>query len=132
MLGHTATTGTRPDNDLTATNWNLLSAGAEQAVMTTAGDMFYYGLNGPTRLAAGINGQLLRVGSNGYPNWAFWGNINNLVYVGPNGVDNPAPNYGISIDKPFATIRYACQQVEKGYLNPNARDLLQKLSLIHI
>jgi len=126
VLGHVSASGNRPDADTTATYWNLLTAGAEQAVMTSPGDMFYYGLNGPTRLAAGTNGQLLRVGSTGYPTWSYWGNINNLVYVGPNGVDSPAPSYGISIDKPFASIRYAAQQVEKGYLNPNSRDLLQK------
>ena len=126
VLSHVSASGNRPDADTTATYWNLLTAGAEQAVMTSPGDMFYYGLNGPTRLATGTNGQLLRVSSTGYPTWSYWGNINNLIYVGPNGVDSPAPAYGISIDKPFASVRYAALQVEKGYLNPNSRDILQK------
>ena len=125
IQSHVATTGSRPDNDTTATYWNLFTAGSEPATLTTAGDMFYYGLNGPTRLPIGTNGQILR-STNGYPTWATYGIINNVVYVGPTGTDSPAPGYGLTIDSPWASIRYACQQVENGYLNPNATQLLAK------
>ena len=115
----------RPDTDSAGAYWNALAVGTESAVLTTTGDMLYYGQNGPTRLPVGTEGQIIRA-TNGYPVWANYGLINNLVYVGPNGVDSPAPNYGLTIDKPWKTVRYACYQVEQGYLNPNARDLLKK------
>ena len=125
ILGHTGDSGNRPDADKTATYWNLLAAGAEVATLTTAGDTFYYGPNGPARLPAGTDGQILRVSSAGYPTWSYYGLINNLVYVGPSGVDSPAPAYGLSIDKPWKSVRYAAKQIEDGYQNSQAKMLLQ-------
>ena len=125
ILGHTGGSGSRPDADTSATYWNLLAAGAEVSTLTTAGDTFYYGLNGPSRLPVGTDGQILRVSSSGYPTWSYYGLINNLVYVGPSGVDSPAPAYGLSIDKPWKSVRYAAKQIEDGYQNPQAKMLLQ-------
>ena len=122
-LAHIAATGNRPDNDTTATYWNLLASGTEQAVLTTQGDMFYYGSNGPTRLPIGTDGQILRVNNN-VPAWSYYGQINNIVFVAPNGSDVITNGQGTTIDKPWASIRYACQQVEDGYLNTNAKFLL--------
>ena len=125
IQSHTSASGNRPDNDTSATYWNLLTAGAEAATLTTAGDTLFYGPNGPSRLPIGTDGQILRV-TNGYPAWKNYGLIQNLVYVGPTGVDLPYPQAGFSIDRPWASIRYACQQVENGYLNPQAQLLLKK------
>ena len=125
VIAHTSATGTRPDNDTTGTYWNLIAAGAESLTLTTQGDMVYYGANGPVRLPIGTDGQIIR-SSNGYPSWANYGLINNLVYVGPLGTDAPAPANGLTIDRPWKTVRYACKQLEEGYLNPNAKSLLQR------
>ena len=125
VVSHTAASGNRPDNDITASYWNILTIGSEVNVLTTTGDMIYYGANGPTRLPVGVDGQILR-STDGFPAWANYGLINNLVYVGPLGRDEPAPASGLTIDKPWKTIRYACKQVEEGYLNPQAKQLLQK------
>ncbi len=43
----------RPDQDITGTYWNLLSVGTETSVLTTRGDMVYYGGAGPARLPVG-------------------------------------------------------------------------------
>jgi len=123
VLAHTSATGNRPDNDTVGTYWNLMASGTEQAVLTTQGDMFYYGANGPTRLPIGADGQVLRVNNN-QPSWQYYGQINNLVYVAPTGSDVTTQGQGTTIDKPWQSIRYACQQVEDGYLNPNAKFLL--------
>jgi hypothetical protein len=123
VTSHYSAAGNRPDADTTATYWNIIAAGAEVATLTTPGDTFYYGANGPTRLPIGTDGQILRV-NNGYPAWATYGIINNVVYVGPLGVDLPAPTNGLTIDKPFRTVRFACRQVENGYLYPQAQYLL--------
>ncbi|CAB4125878.1 ChiC_BD domain containing protein [uncultured Caudovirales phage] len=125
IQAHTAATASRPDNDTTGTYWNLLSAGAEVATLTSAGDTFYYGPNGPQRLPIGADGQVLR-STNGYPAWSNFGVVNNLVYVGPLGVDSAYPDYGLTIDRPWKTIRFATKQIENGYLNPQAQQLLAK------
>ena len=125
VLAHTATSLNRPDQDTTATYWNLMAAGSESAVLTTEGDTYYFGANGPTRLPIGTDGQLLRV-KGGYPAWSYFGVINNLVYVGPTGVDDNDPGRGLTIDKPWRTVRYACSQIDRGYLNKNAVESLKK------
>jgi len=125
VLAHVGATGNRPDNDTTAIYWNLQAAGTEQAVLTTQGDMFYYGANGSQRLPIGTDGQILRVNNNA-PAWSYYGTINNLVYVGPTGVDTIGNGQGLTIDKPWKTVRYAAKQVEDGYLNTNATSLLAK------
>ena len=126
VSAHVAATGNRPDNDTTATYWNLLANGTETAVLTTKGDMFYYGPNGATRLPVGTDGQVLRVNSNSYPAWAYYGQINNLVWVAPSGVDTLDDGTGTTIDKPWKSVRYAAQKIEEGYLNRQAGLLLAK------
>ena len=123
ILAHVGISGNRPDNDSTGTYWNLLASGAESAVLTTQGDTFYYGGNGPARLPIGTDGQVLRV-NNTIPAWQYYGQINNVVYVSPAGTDVVTNSQGTTIDKPWATVRYACKQIEEGYLNTSARDLL--------
>ena len=125
VQAHTSSSYDRPDQDTTATYWNLLAAGSESAVLTTEGDTYYFGANGPTRLPIGTDGQLLRV-KGGYPAWSYFGVINNVVYVAPTGVDDREPGRGLTIDKPWRTVRYACTQVDRGYLNTNAAELLKK------
>jgi hypothetical protein len=115
----------RPDLDATGTYWNALTIGSELSVLTTTGDMVYYGGAGPTRLPVGTEGQVLRVSSAGIPEWVTWGEIENVYYVSPAGEDRPYPDCGNTLDKPWQTIRYACEQVEKGPRNPNAQYLLE-------
>jgi len=124
VLAHVSASGNNPAADTTATYWNLLASGTEQAVLTTTGDMFYYGNSGATRLPIGSNGQILRV-NNSLPSWQYYGQINNIVYVSANtGVDTLTNGQGTTLDTPWKTIRYACYQVENGYLYQNAGPVL--------
>jgi len=125
VLAHIGASGNRPDADTTATYWNLLASGSEPAVLTTQGDTFFYGVNGPTRLPVGSDGQVLRV-SGTQPAWQYYGIINNLVYVAPSGTDTLGNGQGLTIDKPWQTVRYAAKQVEDGYQNTSAAMLLAK------
>jgi hypothetical protein len=120
ILAHTAATATnKPTVDLLGTFWNLLAAGSETAVLTTQGDTLYYSGSGPARLPLGTDGQVLTVqGTNLY--WNTFGNINNVYYVAPDGTDTTATDQGKTLDKPWATIAYACQQVAAGTLFPQA------------
>jgi len=123
VSAHVGTSGNRPDNDVTATYWNLLASGADSGVLTTTGDIVYYGTNGATRLPIGTDGQVLRVNGN-VPSWQYYGLLNNIVYVAPNGVDISGNGQGLTLDKPWASLLFACKQVEEGYLNTNAGTLL--------
>ena len=114
----------RPDQDLTGTYWNTLSIGSETSVLTTIGDMVYYSGSGPTRLPIGTEGQVLR-STGEAPEWRTLGKVDQIYYVAPSGTDLPAPIWGQSLDKPWKTIRYACEQVEKGPRNPHAQRLLE-------
>jgi hypothetical protein len=114
-----------PGTDLTATYWNIFNVGSEYSLMTTTGDMVYYSGIGPTRLPIGEEGQVLKVNSNSIPEWAYLNVVDHTYYVTPDGVDSPAPARGRTIDKAWASIRYACEQIEKGCRNPNAQYLLE-------
>ncbi len=115
----------RPDQDTSATYWNILSIGSETSVLTTRGDLVFFNNNGPARLPIGIEGQILRVSEDDLPEWITLGAADFTYYVATNGTDEPAPIHGRSWDKPFKTIRYACEQVERGPRNPIAKRLLE-------
>jgi len=115
----------RPDQDITGVYWNILVVGTETDVLTTKGDIVYYGGAGPTRLPIGTDGQVLSVSPAGIPEWTFVGNAPDVYYVSSTGIDLPYPVRGGSIESTWASIRYACEQVEKGAKNPNARILLE-------
>ena len=125
ILPHTSSTPSRPDNDTIGTYWNQLVAGDETAVLTTQGDLVYFGGAGPTRLPIGQDGQVLTVNTD-TPEWRYFGVVDQVYYVATTGSDLPAPQYGITLDQPWKTVRYAAQQIEKGPKYPLARDLLQK------
>ena len=125
VAAHVAASGNRPDADTSATYWNLMASGSESAVLTTQGDMFYFGQNGAQRLPVGTDGQVLRV-SGTAPAWSYYGIINNVVYVAPTGSNTSGNGQGLTIDKPWQSVRYAAKQIEDGYLNTNTRDLLKK------
>ncbi len=115
----------RPDQDTTGTYWNVIAIGTEQSVLTTKGDMVYYSGSAPVRLPIGQDGQVLTVGANGTPNWEFLGQSVDVYYVAEHGTDAPAPIYGKNIDRPYKSIRYAAQQVERGTKAPDAVRLLE-------
>jgi hypothetical protein len=117
-------TGNRPDIDLTGTYWNMLAAGAEAAVLTTKGDTLYFGGAGPTRLPIGQPGQVLKVLGD-TPGWEYFGVVDHVYYVAPSGIDTPAPLYGITVDKPWKTVRYATEQIAKGPKNYNSKYLIE-------
>jgi hypothetical protein len=114
----------RPDQDATGTYWSLLNVGSETDILTVRGDMVYYGGSGPTRLPIGREGQVL-VSTGVDPEWVTLGETDFTYFVAPTGVDLPSPIHGRTWDKPFKTIRYACEQVERGPRNPDARYLLE-------
>lgn len=113
-----------PGKDVIGAFWNLLTSGLEESVLTTKGDLVYFSDAGVSRLPIGEEGQVLVV-ENGLPSWKNWGITEQVYYVGTHGVDEPAPIYGTTLDKPWRTLRYATEQVEKGTHAPDAVYLLK-------
>jgi hypothetical protein len=124
ISAHVGASGNNPIADTSGTYWNVLAGGADSGVLTTTGDIVYYGTNGATRLPIGTDGQVLRVGGN-IPSWSYYGLLNNIVYVAQNGSDVSGNGQGLTLDKPWASLLYACKQIEDGYLNPNAGQILK-------
>jgi len=140
VLGHTSDdddstitpTSNSPGKDSGGVYWNLITGGLEDSVLTTVGDLVYYAPSGPSRLPIGTEGQILSI-VNGLPAWKHWGKTNYVYYVAPHGVDTPYPVQGATLDKPWLTIRYASEQIEKGteysaagYLLKQNRTFVQK------
>jgi hypothetical protein len=115
----------RPDLDVTGTYWNIMTIGSELDVLTVKGDLVYYSGAGPARLPIGREGQILRVNGNSEPEWAFLGQNPDVYYVATQGRDVPAPERGTTLDAPWASVRYAAQQIEHGVKYPMARKLLE-------
>ena len=115
----------RPDQDITGTYWNAFTIGSDVSVLTTEGDMVYYSGAGPTRLPIGEEGQVL-VSTGTLPEWRSLGKTDQIYYVAPHGTDGLAPVHGLSLDRPFKSIRHACEQIEDGPRNPNAQHLLER------
>lgn len=115
-----------PPEDTLGIYWNILASGNENEVMTTQGDLVYYGGAGPSRLPIGEEGKVLVV-NNGIPDWKYWGVVPSVYYVGPDGVNGSVTDgWGVTLDKPFRTIRYAAEIIEKGAKNPSATNLLTR------
>jgi hypothetical protein len=117
--------GSRPDLADSGQYWSVLAIGSEASVLTTAGDLVYYSGSAPTRLPIGLQGQVLTVGTTGIPEWEFLQSVEDVYYVAEHGIDRPFPESGSSIDRPFKSIRYACERIEEGPKNPNAQYLLE-------
>lgn len=119
----------RPDQDITGTYWGVFALGNEIDILSEFGDLVYFGGNGPTRLPVGRVGQILgvQVIDNIYtlPTWITPDASEYSYYVAAHGEDRPAPANGLSVDRPWKTIRFACEQIEKGVRNPDAQKLLE-------
>ena len=94
-----------PAEDTLGSYWNSLSQGAETNVLTTNGDLVYQSGSGPARLPVGQDGQVLTVGSSGFPQWEDNNVTNPVYYVTEEGSNS---NDGLNIQRSFASLRYAC------------------------
>ena len=117
--------GSRPDLADSGQYWSVIAIGTEESVLTTKGDLVYFTGEVPTRLPIGKEGQVLQVSTNGVPEWEFLQSVEDVYFVAEHGIDRPFPESGSNIDRPFKTIRYACEQIEKGPKFPNAQYMLE-------
>ena len=128
VQSHTSSNGVNdPATDSAGAFWNFFSGGTEAGNLTTVGDIVYYGGSGPARLPVGKPGQVLKVNdAETAPEWTYFGQVNHVYYVDTaSGVDGKTPDRGITLDRPFKTIRFATEQIRDGSVYQNDRILLE-------
>jgi hypothetical protein len=91
-------------------SWQLVAqTGDLGPVLTDTGDTYFRNSVGAVaRLPVGANGQMLIVSPAGIPSYENNNQTANVYYVTPEGSDS---NNGRTVNRAFATIRYACSQV---------------------
>jgi len=104
----TNNTGNQPD--VNPSSWSVFLPGSPDNVLQQPGDLATRNISNATvRLPVGANGQILVVAANGTINWEANEPSANVYYVSPNGTDTPGN--GTSLQRPWKTIQYACQQI---------------------
>jgi hypothetical protein len=128
---HTSGPPTRPDLDTTHTYWALHILHARENAGNTPGDIVtrFNGTNISVPIledgdAVDATDDYVLQTTSSMINWASINLVPNVYYVSSsNGVDDP--EYGSSWDDPWFSIKYACEQIEHGKNNPNARAILK-------
>lgn len=125
---HSATDQNFPgDNGSGFFYWDLVLQAGQNAGMSQRGDLLTYDLSrslqndgstfGPARVPVGESDQLLTINNENSVEYTYWGDIARVRYVSPDGVDdNTDPERGTSQFLPWRTVRYACEQMDDGFL----------------
>jgi hypothetical protein len=90
--------------------WELYLEGDLGNKMLTQGDLLTHDDAETARLAIGLPGQVLVTDNGLDPTWRYFGFVDKVYYVAPNGTD--ALGFGTTLTTPWKTVRYACENVE--------------------
>lgn len=116
------TSAIRPDLDVTKSYWTVYSAHDRFNAGNTQGDIVYRNTSDAnTALPIGTSDYVLRA-TDGIPQWRKILALPDIYYVAPEGID--AVGRGDTIDKPWRTIKYACETIAQGSFFQNANYLL--------
>lgn len=121
----------RPDtNTQNDIYWQIYAPHFRKNAMNSAGDLetFDNGAYSPVAIPTSYFDEALRV-NNGLPNWQRINVVPDVYYVTPTGVDSV--DYGTSWDRPWKSIKYACEYIGAGtYYTGSAGLLLQNRSFL--
>jgi len=118
---HTGNEFFRPDLDVDNSFWIVHSLHAKENAGNSQGDIVTLKDGNTAAVPIGDSDQHLSVSGTSI----LWKNIAELpdiFYVATDGVDEDG--YGLSPDKPWASVAYACNQVKNGFSYQNANELL--------
>ncbi len=129
IKSHTASSVFRPDLDTTNIYWVAYALHAKENAGNTQGDLVSFKDGAPTAIHILPDGAeegatekyLLRV-TGTQPVWTRMFVLPDVFYVATDGVDEP--DLGRTVDQPWASVAYACEQVAKGFFFQNANELL--------
>jgi hypothetical protein len=114
IQSNTASSANRPDNFQGSTYWKLTIEGDLNNRLRYQGDVKTYGVTedgssfGLTRRAIGTDSQVLKSVDNEIA-WETFTDSPKVYYVSIDGINDPA--YGTTLEAPWRTIRYACQNI---------------------
>ena len=120
---HQGTALFRPDLDTFKTYWIDYALHARENAGNSQGDLVAVIDGKPKAIAIGTEEFVLRA-TNEVPTWSKILKLDNVIYVANNGVDDAS--HGDTVDKPYQTIKYACEQAMKGTQFQNAAELLRQ------
>tara|TARA_Y100000389_G_scaffold204864_1_gene260256 strand:+ start:6854 stop:15034 length:8181 start_codon:yes stop_codon:yes gene_type:complete len=135
IQGHASGPATRPDLDIQYVYWAVHVLHAKENAGNTVGDIVTRkdDVNIATHIlpidefgteaAVGSTEDYVLQADNKELSWKNIQIVPNVYYVAPEGVDEATG--GNDPDAPWKTIKYACEQIEHGKENPNARLLLK-------
>ena len=121
VRNHTSASMLRPDLDTDHVYWIDFLLHARQNAGNTIGDITSHDGEKTIAFPVGEQDFILR-STDGHISWKNINVVPAVFYVSPTGTDQVG--YGFSIDKPWRSIAYACQQVKNGPNFPNARALI--------
>jgi hypothetical protein len=119
---HSSLSTNSPIYDTTNTYWTVYLLHARNNASNTVGDITTYDTNQYTAVAIGPEEYSFRA-TNGLPTWRFINKLSNVYYVSEDGVDDD--EHGITLDRPWKTIKYACDTLLAGTINQQAAYLLR-------
>jgi hypothetical protein len=118
----TSTNNVRPDQDTTNSYWVTFVRHDRRNAGQSIGDIAT-GAGNSLNTNIGIGTEDYVLGAEGSrPEWKKILTVPAVYYVTPNGVDNL--EHGDSWDKPWASIKFACEQILKGRIFQNGTNIL--------
>ena len=122
------------DNGSGFNYWDLLLQAGSEVGLSSIGDLLTFDLVnsnkgdnstfGVTAKSIGDANKLLTASSTGSLSYESTGSLNRTVFVSIHGIDTiENPLQGYSIDTPWRTIRYACEQINDGYSGTTTVDV---------
>jgi hypothetical protein len=112
----------RPDNDLNSQYWTVYILHYQQNILNSPGELIVFNNGQPETIQIGADTNVLKV-INVLPTWSEIFFTPAVYYVAENGIDSP--DRGTTWDIPWRSVKYACEHVSNGVLNPNAKFLLE-------
>lgn len=118
---HISVPNNSPVADTTSNYWIVYLLHARNNASTKIGDITTFNTNVYSSVSAGPTGYALRVAEN-LPSWRFINKLPGVYYVAPIGTDTPSR--GVSLDRPWRSIKYACDILLAGTTNRQAAYLI--------
>lgn len=105
--------------------WELLIDSATEAGMRLTGDLLTYNLSrrlagdgstiGPTNVEIGVQGQIVTINKEDTVIYKDYEHSARFFYVSLTGTDNEDLGRGLDPDRPWRTVRFACERADDGY-----------------
>ena len=120
IRNHPSNNVNRPDQDTTNSYWVVYLNHDRNNVLNNLGDIIVNSNGSNIALPIGSQGYLLK-SVTGVPTWSNFLQTPKVYYVTPDGTDTPGS--GTTWDNPWSSIKYACNQIQSGLNNSDAKQL---------